>query len=222
MQEFPIIFRGDMAAKVHDGTKTQTRRLKGLEEVNADPDLWTLVGVVQANPYFRDRRDGCAVRIACPYGVPGDRLWVRESFWIPEWHNMKPPTCVDTGTGSCVRYADTFDPSEKCPEAGRWVRRPSIRMPRWASRTVLDLLEVRVQRVQEISDEDAIAEGCPGHDTIGKGEFPTHFWGVFSMGELVTPVGEFALLWESINAKRGYGWDVNPWCWCLTFKKVAP
>ena len=91
-----------------------------------------------------------------------------------------------------------------------WELRPSIFMPRWASRITLEITEVRVQRVQEIGDEDAQAEGCAmGYD------------GPYSFHQGFNFRGGFMALWDSINAKRGFGWDANPWVWAISFKKVG-
>jgi hypothetical protein len=117
--------------------------------------------------------------------------------------------CTDTyNIGSPVFYkADKFD----MPLAhGKW--RPSIHMPRWASRINLEITGIRVERVQDITENDAQSEGVPSYEPD---DFPVAgaTYGIYK--------DRFITLWNSINAKRGYGWDVNPWCWCIEFKKVT-
>ncbi|RPJ29807.1 MAG: hypothetical protein EHM35_13115 [Planctomycetaceae bacterium] len=96
--------------------------------------------------------------------------------------------------------------------------RPSIHMPRWASRTTLEVTEVRVQRVQEITCKDAEAEGAYTLDGFGR-EVAAHVAAAENLS-VITPVILFRVLWNSINAKRGYGWDKNPWVWAVTFRRI--
>lgn len=132
----------------------------------------------------------------CPHGNPGDCLWVRESF------RLSVPA-HEGQTGYPIYRANFKDD----PILGIW--KPSIHMPRWASRITLEITGVRVERVRDISEEDAKAEGWPRDQEL----FPTvntsykaNLW--------------FERLWDSINAERGFGWDVNPWVWVLEFKRV--
>lgn len=181
MRERPILFSGPMVRAILDGTKTQTRRVA----------MHTVCGVRVARLAYDPAPDVCA----CPYGVPGDRLWVRETF-------------APFSTGGAVYRADKprFSPGAHEVVGGSW--HPSIHMPRWASRLSLEVTGVRVERLQDISEADAIAEGC--HDSDGA---PTQ--------ELSgTARGAFALLWDDLNADRGYGWDANPWVWVVEFRKV--
>jgi hypothetical protein len=136
----------------------------------------------------------------CPYGVPGDRLWVRET-WQPVTRDI---------AGFWVRYA--ADESEAVWAApyeysplydGKW--KPSIFMPRWASRITLEITDIRVERVQDITPEDCVAEGIEGI--------------AWQMG-LDSTKQAFKELWDSINGKRGYGWKVNPWVWVVEFTKL--
>lgn len=169
-RERPILFSGPMVRALLDGRKTQTRRV--------------------VNPQPATSSDGRACGpIRCPYGAPGDTLWVRET-----WCSYMP--------GS-VRYrADGHN------DAG-WTWRPSIFMPRWASRLTLRVYGVRVERVQQITQADARAEGVV--DTSGA-------WGDLTDTDRAGPRGAFEALWNSINAERGFGWDVNPWVWVVSFE----
>lgn len=174
----------------------------------------------------------------CSYGKPGDRLWVREGFCAlsycpgeyggqgeagyPLTSDIKkePPS----GSYTLVYRAD--EPGEDGP----W--RPSTNMPRWASRITLEVTDVRVERVQDISEGDAMAEGIQKEDVCPSGFDPDSFhppgaYGFvsglhpFPKGMIyVTPQEAFRELWESINAKRGFGWDANPWVWVISFKRL--
>lgn len=141
---------------------------------------------------------------ACPYGVPGDRLYVRETW---------------------SASSETQPIHRPCPDSKLWYRadndrptwaetkwKPSIHMPRWASRITLEVKRVWVERVQEISEADAIAEGCP-HS--GRGTLNSYG------AEILETCHEwFIRNWNSINAANGYGWDANPWCWCVEIERV--
>lgn len=119
----------------------------------------------------------------CPYGEKGDGLWVRET-WGPY-------------EGGVIYRCDE---SPNCkPDGGAW--KPSIFMPRWASRITLEITDVRLERLQEISELDARSEGVNPYSCE-------------------TALEQFPKLWDSINAKRGYRWETNPWCWCISFNRV--
>ena len=187
MKERPILMSAPMVLALlrEQNPKTQTRRviklnLSGRIEKGASKD---------APPFDRRRKqwhpdDANAVE-GCPYGIPGDRLWVRE-------------TClffIDGRGNNCALYRATGDVTD------RWT--PSIYMPRWASRITLELTDVRVQRVQEISHKDALAEGVEYDVSKSAG----------------APLPRFQKLWDSINAKK-HPWSSNPWVWALSFRRV--
>lgn len=188
MRERPILFSGPMVRAILDGTKTQTRRVA----------MHTVCGVRVARLAYDPAPDVCA----CPYGVPGDRLWVRETF-------------APFSTGGAVYRADKprFSPGAHEVVGGSW--HPSIHMPRWASRITLAITSVRVQRLQDISGADALAEGVSldgarlGHDIDIDGGVTAAF-----------AIGRYRELWDIINAARGFGWDANPWVWVVEFRKV--
>jgi hypothetical protein len=129
-----------------------------------------------------------------PYGAVGDRLWVRETF-------------CDTGCMRAVYRASTKE------ENWKWRKwKPSIFMPRWASRITLEITGVRIERVREISEADAWAEGYEVH------------WRERRKDEnsgRPAPVGWFAALWNSINASRGYPWSKNPPVWVISFRRIT-
>ena len=152
---------------------------------------------------------------SCPYGVPGDRLWVRETFreFDQVWAADAMESAVEYAADNQVRgknFTRIIETQQR--GSGKW--KPSIFMPRWASRITLEITEVRVQRVQEISEEDALEEGAmEWWNSLSRAEQES----IYSGGR--GPCGAFHDLWDSINAKK-HPWSANPWVWALTFKNL--
>ena len=149
----------------------------------------------------------------CPYGLPGDRLWVRESFgaWF-RGYSWRDTFCAQRTQDRCdqIFYRATHNYPD---DDQKWI--PSIHMPRWASRITLEVTAVRVQRVQEISEEDAKAEGAMYVDggEIGHSGWRHDFKDVFATAKA-------SFLWQVVNGRRGFGWEVNPWVWCISFRRI--
>jgi hypothetical protein len=213
MKKRPILFKGEMVRAILDGTKTQTRRIvKPQPEITSDDDCRVKInGNHHTGPSDYLLKD-VLPRFACPYGQPGDRLWVREKWAAPVLLNESPPSEMDSWVmdGLCWRLwyaADGFRSQLKEPiiegaDQGRW--RSSIHMPRWASRITLEIVGVRVERLQDISEQDAWAEGCFGWDDDVTGGSSGY--------------GEFSNLWVSINGDAS--WNSNPWVWVVEFKMI--
>ena len=145
------------------------------------------------------RDAGFDTSVKCPYGVIGDRLWVRETWaQIPE---MRPSGYFTDPKWIGRNYWYRAD-GDKPTWGGNW--RPSIFMRREACRIILEITDIRAERLQEMTEEDAIREGaqCAG--------FPAS----------LTNLGAFAGLWNSLNAKRGFGWNENPWVWRIEFRRI--
>lgn len=174
MKERPILFSGPMVRALLAGQKTQTRRI--VKEVHCKDS-----GVTLAPCEIAGEVNGGDYRL-CPYGAFGGRLWVRET------HYVQSAGYAD-GSGKLILYkADGDAPTT-------WT--PSIHMPRWASRITLEVTGVRVERLQEISAADAVAEGC----------------------QSCTPYDQFRALWSFIHTADGpNGWAANPWVWVISFK----
>ena len=209
MTDRPILFSAPMVRALLAGTKTQTRRVvKGAA-------LDWLSGPSGFNAEFVALPENGL----CPYGKPGDRLWVRET-WSPDppcdgtWGYTAWSGCRE---GQIAGVPERFRHKQHCIYAATWdhdpIRwTPSIHMPRWASRITLEVTGVRVERLQDISEADARSEGAPpSHPSIdrisrefGYADFPRSWYGQ---------------LWESINGPGS--WDLNPWVWVVEFKGVA-
>lgn len=203
-KERPILFSGAMVRAILDGRKTQTRRpVKGLALEWLQPGMFTPEYVAAPQNH------------ACPYGQPGDCLWVRET-WSPRIvHTCYDMGCdcenvwVDYVAGGDGRHFDGRDIPDEwyMPQAalkGRHV--PSLHMPRWASRITLEITGVRVERLNDCSEEDARAEGVGPLRSDGR----TENGGPAS--------DAYADLWESINGAGS--WEANPWVWVVEFKRL--
>lgn len=222
MKERPILMTPQNAQKCHDGTKTQTRRTNGLEEVNSGPwdfpqmtkpGVATFLDSTQANPYNH------ALDVVCPYGESGDRLWVRENGWE---RPCRTAAMMRDGadTWEAFYYDALLIPGD-AEELKEWEfsRRPSIHMARRYCRTVLEIVDVQVERVQDISEEDVMAEGVNRIAHGRDGYYCSAFRDEPHHDNWIDPVDAYKELWEFINGQGS--WERNDWVWVLTFKKVA-
>lgn len=210
-KEHPILFSGPMVKAILEGRKTQTRRV-----IKPQPD--SRPGMDCTRLIFK-RRDGVAPLVdtaaeeagfMCPYGLSGDRLWVRESAYIAP-PNFSDADEVDAkhwdydGKPRLVGYAASMGgESVRCATDYGVKKTPSIHVPRWASRITLEITNVRVERLMDITDEDIRAEGVTEGDGIWDGSLRA----------------AWANGWNAINEKRGYSWLHNPWVWVIEFRKI--
>jgi hypothetical protein len=199
MSERPILFSAPMVRAYLDGLKTQTRRIVKDTDVRDVGAFGVAAYVTSRDVMERGRVIGHRdVTKTCPYGGPGDRLWAKETFVFRSKHE---------------RYYYRADHSVHDPYAhDGW--RPSIFMPRKASRITLEITAVRLERLQEISEEDAIAEGVERNVDDG-----VTYWGPIGEGH-VDPRVAYRWLWEDINGRGS--WDANPWVWAISFPRCAP
>lgn len=227
MKTTGICFTDEEVRAIFAGRKTQKRQVVKLPRW-AEPDEFEIDhaffnGQRLDWPYAIAKASGCQAAISCPYGAVGDRLWVRETWnalcdgqW---WHEMKVPL----SDKNVLNWAITNPVEPAFDEApSRWL--PSIHMPRWASRITLEITGVRVEMVKQISEIDAVAEGTRAKPE-GEAYSPAHHSWVYkpksTLPNLMTGAkGVYAFMWDSINAKRGYSWDENPWVWVVEFKQV--
>lgn len=194
--ERPILFRGPMVQAILSGQKTVTRRVlkmpHGLWETSATGELLPIPG-------------------KCPYGKPGDRLWVRETWYCDHFEVQKGPYLQPADMhdldqsrddGELVYAADGLAPYEQ--EQPTW--KPSIHMPRWASRILLEITDVRVEQLHAITNEQCSAEGARG----GHGSIPGYIYNA-------TVQEHFRYIWEN----TGGDYFANPWVWVITFKRIT-
>jgi len=255
VKERPILFSGPMVRALLDGRKTQTRRIVKPQHV----------AYIDEHQGFREP---CNAEV-CPYGAPGDRLWVRETLWVSEcgkWFMCDGPQgTFESGIfneheryvyrtaemfergetprfmvsswynqgryikGKNRRWVPAFDlnamdmeqPGKYAVQAKFRKHRPAIHMPRWASRLVLEVTGVRVERLCDISEADAQAEGVAPFFEVYKGMGQEQ---TISTGERAADAphrASFACLWDEINGDRAL-WKSNPWVWVVEFKRAEP
>lgn len=203
MKERPILFNTEMVKAILEGRKTQTRRvLSNQPDKNCDEAFLGLDGIWRfSKPTLSKRISYSGDDIKCPFGVVGDRLWVRETFRLfdPDEcpHSDFPCGCPNWGT-------PLYRASHDCFDGEKW--KPSIHMPRSASRILLEITSIRVERLQSISKEDAKAEGC---------DYSTHPTAI-EMGFAIGAQTNFRHAWEKIHGDSA--WDKNPWVWVIDFK----
>jgi hypothetical protein len=230
MNDKPILMQGEMVRATLEGRKTQTRRVVNPQPPHENCRFTTILESTDKRNdgkhvwLHADRPKSESKAFRNPYGQPGDLLWVRETWKYSDWTEDGMPWIRYSTDGQFILHegvpdewgekvldiwADLSDPDnysiDNRAADRRW--RPSIHMPRWASRLTLLIEDVRVERVQDITVADAAAEGC---------EWPA------GAGADAQVMGghEFADLWDSINAKRGYGWDANPWVWVIEYRAI--
>jgi hypothetical protein len=257
MKERPILFNAPMVRALLDGSKTQTRlAIKRQPEppraIYSSPGADTKItpslvrcengmGVAwrfEMSKITSDKgstmkvsvMDHEPVRMVCPYGNPGDRLWVREAFAIETTQDYEGDPGIEPALGP-VKWEDDdgyrlipryrasepgtmlmIAPSEKDEIGMRW--KPSIHMPRWASRILLEITDVRVERLQDISETDALAEGIVRQRDDGFGLTDTTHY------HSADPRMSYWSLWEAINGPGSV--ESNPWVWAVSFKRVTP
>ena len=202
MKERPIIFSTEMVRAILEGRKTQTRRV-----IKPQPTKGLLIGC-----YWEDGKpetaEWCladkygdpidAKPLNCPYGPVGDRLWVKETF---QTLGSKKNTVYRATGGAELTW--NINGTTHRETLKKW--RSPLFMPRWASRITLEITGLRVERLQDITEEDAVIEGLPPREQTG---FDTARY-------------RYHILWDSLNAKRGYAWESNPWVWVIEFKRLS-
>ncbi len=231
MIERPMLFSAPMVRGLLNDTKTQTRR----------------VAKLTANGHVKEpsgnRRWHTAdfdARLACPYGQPSDRLWVRETYgYRGGCISSNPQTALvdyiaDKATATIELAAGAATPIHRRPKPNEerhdyeaylhrfWTRSiPAIHMPRWASRIMLEITRVRVERLQDLTAVDAIAEGIESLTYGGQTSYRDYSlsdeWAEVSP-MLESPIESYCTLWESINGPGS--WDANPWVWVVDFKRM--
>jgi hypothetical protein len=217
VKERPILSSAPMVRALLAGTKTQTRRVVKCNSQIAAVGTAADWSRHKAHPAMQDPRivligeDGMPFSIPCPYGQPGDRLWVREAHALQNRYKNVWCTYAADGEHKIV-------PAPALVNVARPGLHPSIHMPRWASRILLEVTEVRIERLQEISEDDAIAEGVERAGERFKGYLPLVHDG--KVHDLALAKSSYSQLWEFINGPGS--WQANPWVWVVEFKRLDP
>lgn len=210
MKERPILFSGPMVRAILEGRKTQTRRIIKLrpgEQVDNN-EVWDSTDPYKIKP--------------CPYGIAGDVLWVRETFadlrgmGFDDDFAYREKSLKDYGDGcGMVEIGD----SKRCrlDYGVKW--KPSIFMPRDACRLRLRITDIRVERLQDISESDAKAEGVETQSSTTFGDTVYKNYEKGQLGWLTSAVGSFSTLWQSINGNQS--WADNPWVWVIEFERIT-
>jgi len=223
VKERPILFNGEMVRAILDGRKTQTRRLVKPQPEHVDRyagDSWPCM--------WQDKPPGCDTlkRMVAPLGTIGDRLWVRETWGLMSYHDttdwcgysIKDVSEAELRERFLVEHAANWNLPN---ESAYW--RPSIHMPRWASRITLEITGVRVERVQEMegmdaASSDALKEGVHRIHHEGGNYYYSAFRNQPDPKNWTDPCLAFKELWQSIYAN----WDANPWVWVYEFRRIKP
>lgn len=210
-KEIPILFSTPMVEAVDKDRKTITRRTRNLKKINISPDKWEL-SLIMDNwtnskgehedkfaVLFTDKKSGKQISIPCPYGQAGDILWVRET-----WNSYNESSY---GHASREIYLYKANGSQR---HDTW--KPNIYMPKEAARFFLKITGIRIERLHDIPEKDAIAEGIHFDKDSG-------YWFAGDAACAQSPNHAFQELWISINKKKS--WDKNPWVWVIEFKKIS-
>lgn len=217
MTERGMIFNGEMVRAILDGRKTQTRR-----PIKWKQTRFTEIGEREDGskwPWSEDAEHACDFWHPCPFGAVGDRIWVRET-WSSDFANYYPNDRVwyaaDNNRQLDIEVVDgvrgIYSPESDVHVPFRW--HPSIHMPRWASRILLEITDVRVERLNAISEEDARAEGIIDGGCLNCGE--PEPCGCANPEPDATDA--FAYLWQSIYGQEN--WNANPWVWVISFERI--
>lgn len=215
MKERGMIFNGEMVRAILDGRKTQTRRIMAPQPADdIERGIFPNPEVIGWKSSLRHKY-GSTTAHFCPYGKPGDRIWVRESFRV---HSRATDVATlvykaserNSWTEQTLRVPVAVCNKPATPE--KWT--PSLHMPRWASRILLEITDVRVERLNAISEEDARAEGIIDGGCLNCGE--PEPCGCANPEPDATDA--FAYLWQSIYGQES--WNANPWVWVISFERI--
>jgi hypothetical protein len=207
-----------MIKELLNRNKTQTRRIIKLQPIldirvpegsKVKEGLW--IWPKNINWWVNNSPDESGILDYCPYGQVGARLWARETFATEKCWDNKPMSFFNNASDVPIWYK-VCDPlvSDFVP-CGKW--RPSIFMPRWASRITLEITDIRVQRLQDILEDDAAAEGI----RYAENSYELEWMTPSERGR--KRIKDYQILWDSINGKK-YSWESNPFVWALSFKVI--
>lgn len=224
VKERPIIFSGEMVKAILDGKKTMTRRV-----IKSDISAYDHGHIIkqssdksrEGSACFFNKPVGCMVTssklVKCPYGKIGDHLWVRETHHVVGGTADYEIEEIKQGLQDIKNFVSYKADGYGNPCDGGWTS--PMFMPRWTSRILLEITDIRVERLNDISEADAVKEGlrilpASGRYVVNPGD--QHFGGASH-----DAVEVFSWLWDSLNTKKGYPWSSNPWVWVVEFKVVG-
>lgn len=238
-KERGLMHTTDMVQAILANRKTETRRTRGLNAINSDPDFYKFGGLKTKNRLWDSTKEenpnllattaifldpiDCETKIKCPYGNVGDRLYVREKWAkynsesfdqedIYAFFVLNDGTIVNNTISNVYMDANLLSP---------W--KPSIHMPKEAARIWLEITDIKIERLHDITDESALAEGI--ESISEKVITPTHYKNYLdSNSMMIFPKGSYRTLWDSINAKPNktdLSWKVNPWVWVIKYKVIS-
>lgn len=231
MKFIQITFKGVMVRQMLAGLKSMTRRLQGLEEINERPDDWVFTGADGVYYYFQRADHSKSIQIKCPYGQPGDVLWVREAWrkYFPsdgngnfDWDNEVIEYAADSPEEKYLMDSDGYIETRKDGSERTIPWKPSIHMPKVACRIWGKVKAIRPERLQDISEEDAKAEGIGRWIEDQWSSKPEHYQVYFQdtpedpATYTSCPINSFETLWQSINGPES--WNANPWVWVVEFE----
>lgn len=209
MRELPILFNGPMVQAILAGRKTQTRRVVPGKYDSANWD-WDPKDI-NYGPFLQDEYGEWHKVSECLSWQPGDMLWVRETWKCTRYNSYDGYLGYEVEFKDGTRKYFEFEDNERFHQFGNYALKKgwqsSLFMPREACRLWLEVGNVRVQRLQDISEDDAIAEGEPGYHHREMGFIPARHM--------------YRKLWDTLNEKRGHGWDTNPWVAAIEFRRIA-
>lgn len=219
MKERSIIFKSEMVVAILEGRKTQTRR-----PIKFPPDVTTVRSISKMDEFFKLENHGIFGHVTSPYGKVGDRLWVKETFRCGSkgiYDTCKKLKChmpyVEFKAGGGQYHMGGKEKPQLSNQSIKWT--PSIHMPRWASRILLEITDVRVERLQDISEEDSLREGI---EICNSGTPFACYWDYLEQTSrspvLFNASDSFYTLWQSNYYETYFDWYSNPWVWVYDFK----
>lgn len=214
-REIPMLYSTDMVRAILYTWKSQTRRLRNLEKINEHPDDWNFTGIFDGC-YVFEKSWMAKFFIKCPYGQPGDRMWVRESFLYAYGEYFYKADYAD-GCNDVV-FQDWDSTTYSIPA----IWKPSIHMPKKAARIYKQIKSIRLERLQSINEHDAISEGIEPNPVelllgVPKQDIAYRNYSVEGL-KYTSAIESYRTLWEKINGIES--WAHNPWVWVVKFQPV--
>ena len=225
VKERPIIFSGEMVRAILDGKKTMTRRVVKFSDFTIDSITPLHIELVDGKYCLFNERNGWLIGYPkFPYGKIGDRLWVRETHHVVGGIADYEIEEIKQGLQDVKNFVSYKADGYGNPCDGGWTT--PMFMPRWASRILLEIIDIRVERLQDISEADALKEGIRNYN-FEMEDSPDTYVGYTHLQKddgkstlYKTPAIAFERLWDTLNAKKGYPWSSNPWVWAIEFKVI--